>query len=84
CSNVLCREQDHQIIRNEQVDFKKALTEIVASLPKCNCGGQFALEAGPKCPVCGYEFKRQIANLELRATEPHAILVRGAEMLTER
>ncbi len=84
CSNVLWREQDHDILRNEQVDFEAAMPGIVASLPRCKCGGQFTLDAGPKCRRCGYEFKQQIANLELRATEPHAILIEGAEMLTER
>src|SRR5690348_9089765 len=76
-SNVLWREQDHDVIRNEQVDVEKVMPGIVASLPRCKCGGQFTLDAGPKCPRCGYEFKQQIANLELRATEPHAILIEG-------
>ena len=84
CSNVLWREQDHDVIRPDQVDVIQAMPAIIASLPQCKCGGQFTLDAGPKCPACGYEFKQQTANLELRATEPHAILIAGAEMLTER
>ena len=84
CSNVLWREQDQKIIRNEEVDVGEAIPKIVASLPRCGCGGKFTLDAGPKCPRCGHEFKQQIASLELRATEPHAILVAGAEMLTEQ
>lgn len=84
CSNVLCREQDHAIIRDDHVDITKVMPGIMASLPRCKCGGQYTLDAGPKCPACGYEFKQQIVNLELRATEPHAILIAGAEMLTER
>lgn len=84
CSNVLWREQDHDIIRPDQVDVIQAMPAIIASLPQCKCGGRFTLDAGPKCPTCGYEFKQQIANIELRSFEPHAILIAGAEMLTER
>lgn len=83
CSNVLWRKQDYNIIRPGHVNAEGAISQIIASLPKCKCGGHFTLDAGPKCPACGHEFKQQVANVELRATEPSAILIQGAEMLTE-
>jgi hypothetical protein len=83
CSNVLWRKQDYETIRPDHVDVGRVLSQIIASLPKCKCGGHFTLDAGPKCPTCGYEFKQQVANAELRATQPHDVLIQGAERLTE-
>jgi hypothetical protein len=83
CSNVLWRKRDYEIIRPDDADVEQAMSRILASLPGCKCGGRFTLDAGPKCPACGYEFKQSVASVELRATEPHAILIQGAEMFIE-
>ena len=84
CSNILWRKRDYTILRDEKTDVRTAILQIVKTLPKCKCGGNFTLEAEPKCPFCGRELLgRQQISLELRAEEPHALLTEGAEMLTE-
>src|ERR1700683_2219998 len=73
CSNVLYRHQDHLILRDEKSDVLAAIPLVIKSLPKCKCGGQFTLEAEPKCPSCGHELRRTSTSLELRAIDPFAI-----------
>jgi transposase-like protein len=82
CSNVLWRRKDQEFLLSHETDDESAIAQIADSLPHCKCGGRFMPWAGPKCPKCKYEFKRdRQPSYELR--NPNMILLEGAEMLTE-
>jgi hypothetical protein len=82
CSNVFFRKSDAKLISYDKKLTEELLEEISRSLPSCPCGGHFKVGANPKCPNCHKELPHQYNSL-LRLTDPYAILVEGAILVTE-
>lgn len=81
CSNVYFRQSDHNLIRAEPPS-EPLLNRIAAALPVCPCGGRFAPGENPKCPHCGSAIPHQLDPVQ-RLTDPYAVLVEGAVLVTE-
>jgi hypothetical protein len=81
CTNVFCRESDSALVRAEPPS-EALLARIAATLPPCPCGGRFGPNEDLKCPHCGIAIPNRLAPVE-RLTDPNAILVEGAVLVTE-
>jgi uncharacterized paraquat-inducible protein A len=79
CSNLFFLEEDRHRIRTHKIT-EELLNDLSKSLPACPCGGQFSVEARPKCPHCQLEIKHRDTALK-RLTNPYAIQVKGAILL---
>ncbi|MGC4031622.1 MAG: hypothetical protein QM754_07805 [Tepidisphaeraceae bacterium] len=82
CSSILWRREDRDQLTSPVADEAFLLEKIISRLPGHRCGGQFKAGVGPRCPKCHHEFRRE-GPLEYQARSPNAILVEGAELLTE-
>ncbi|MDI6834148.1 MAG: hypothetical protein QMD99_00360, partial [Rhizobiaceae bacterium] len=77
CSNAIFRREDQRLAWDSE--SQEVLEKIASTLPACGCGGRFVPGANPKCPRCRHEFRHQSSTLK-RLSDPHVILVDGAEM----
>ena len=81
CSNLYHNYQ-HSTVLREKGESWEVLTELVADLPRCPCGGQFAAGANPKCPACGVELAHQSDPVQ-RLSDPYAIQLKEAVLYYE-
>lgn len=82
CSNVVHREQDKELVYQSE-PTQELLDRIVATLPKCPCGGQFRPGANPKCPHCRTEFTPQWNPVQ-RLVASQMVLLDGVCLIRDR
>jgi hypothetical protein len=75
CSNVIHREADKSLVWGGK--SQEILNQISKTLPKCNCGGQFAPSCGPKCKHCNSEIE-VVNNVVDYLHNPNIIVIDGA------
>jgi hypothetical protein len=75
CSNVIHREADKSLMWGGK--SQEILNQISKTLPKCNCGGQFAASCGPKCKHCNSEIE-VVNNAVDYLHNPNIIVIDGA------
>ena len=80
CSNVIRRLEDQKLVWNGK--SRELLEEIVASLPRCSCGGVFVAGAAPKCRHCGAEYSDSRDPVD-RLHDPHMIVMDGATVFKD-
>ena len=80
CSNIYFNNEHRELVRVGELT-QELLDTIETTLPACSCGGHFRSGQNPKCPHCGYEFKHQDDPVQ-RLTDPRAILVEGAQVIS--
>jgi transposase-like protein len=81
CSNVFFSKRYRNLLMKEKLSEKIA-NEIFSSLPHCSCGGFFSKDAYPKCPHCTYKLL-DIFDPIARLSDPHAIILKHAYLMTE-
>jgi len=81
CSNIFFSSEHRKKIWGKRLT-DQLLLEIEETLPLCSCGGQFKPSQNPKCPHCHHEIKHDDSPLQ-RLTDPYAILVDGASVISD-
>jgi hypothetical protein len=90
CNDILVRRSDYERVPEGDAadpEYVSQLVglwdEIVATAPRCPCGGRFGLWSYIKCPRCHYEFQynKGARNAALRIFERHIIVVDGARII---
>ncbi|MFZ5920818.1 MAG: hypothetical protein ACOYY3_07185 [Chloroflexota bacterium] len=79
CSNVFYSEKFKKIMY-EFGPTERALLQIEKELPNCICGGQFRVEANPKCPHCKKDLPMPKNRLE-KFIYPYVVIVKGSYFL---
>ncbi len=72
CGSPIHRVSDKLAIwdlEDEEI-IARAMSRIVASLPACLCGGQYSLEARPRCPSCKGVISKGLRNYLKSGTFP--------------